>query len=105
MRSVSDTAVNWWRGGYATTHSANHQGVSGIAAPLLDPDEGSPLGSLAIAGREDRLPESQLHKFAAPLIVACREFGAQLATMLGPNSTIRQEALNVTVTESFSLPF
>ncbi len=89
------------RDGYATSHSANHQGVSGIAAPLLDPEDSSPLASLAIAGPEAKLTDAVLRKFAAPLIAACREFEAQLATMLGPNSTMRQEALNVTVTESF----
>jgi hypothetical protein len=45
-----------------------------------------------------------LKKFAPPPIAACREFEPQLATMLGPNSTMRQDALNVTVTESFSGP-
>ena len=87
--------------GYDITHSANHQGVSGIAAALLDPDDGNPLASLAIAGPEDQLPETALRHFAAPLIAAAREFGPQLATMLGPNSTLRQEALNVTITETF----
>lgn len=92
------------RDGYATSHSANHQGVSGIAAPLLDPENGSPLASLAIAGPEAELTDAVLQKFAAPLVAACREFEPQLATMLGPNFTIRQEALNVTVTESFPFP-
>ena len=87
--------------GYATSHSANHQGVSGIAAPLLDPENGSPLASLAIAGPQAELSDAVLRKFAAPLAAACREFEPQLATMLGPNSTIRHEALNVTVSEAF----
>lgn len=90
--------------GYATSHSANHQGVSGIAAPLLDPDNGNPLASLAIAGPEAELPDIALKKFAPALTAACREFEPQLATMLGPHSFMREEALNVTVTESFSVP-
>jgi IclR family acetate operon transcriptional repressor len=89
--------------GYDTSQSANHQGVSGIAVPLLDPDDASPLASMAIAGPESRLPERVLDSFATPLITAAREFAPLLATMLGPNSTMRQEALNVTITESFPL--
>lgn len=83
--------------GYAVSRNANHNGVAGVAAALLDPDDGLPLGSLAIAGPDHRLPDSALRQLAAPLTAAAREFAPQLAAVLGRHASIRQEALDVTI--------
>lgn len=47
--------------GYAASFSSNHVGLNGISAPLLDPETDLPLGSVAIAGPVERLPEATLH--------------------------------------------
>lgn len=83
--------------GYALSFSGNHTGLNGVAAPLLDPDDGLPLGSLALAGWEDRLDEPALRRLSGPLIAACQELGPRLARLLGPNSSERHRALDVTV--------
>ncbi|MCE0763692.1 IclR family transcriptional regulator [Pseudonocardia kujensis] len=85
------------REGYATSRSANHSGMNGIAAPLLDPDTGHALGSIAIAGQEIRLPEPTLLRLATPLLAACAELAPRLATVLGPSSSVRLESLDVTI--------
>ncbi len=83
--------------GFAVSFSSNHVGLNGIAAALLDPDDGYPLGSLAIAGAEQRLPEAALRRLAGPLRVACADLAPRLATVLGPNSSVRLESLDVTI--------
>lgn len=83
--------------GYAITHSANHVGVSGIAAALLDPADGYALGSVAIAGPTHRLPDAALRKFIGPLTAAIRDLTPRLAAILGPHASIRQEALDVVI--------
>lgn len=85
------------RQGYAISQSANHQELNGVAAPVLDPDSGHALGSVAIAGHASRLPEPVLHRLATPLLAACGELGPRLATVLGPNSSVRLESLDVTI--------
>ncbi|GAA1853514.1 helix-turn-helix domain-containing protein [Pseudonocardia ailaonensis] len=83
------------RQGYATSQSANHPELNGIAAPLLDPDSGHALGSIAIAGAPSRLPDPG--RLARPLLAACAELGPRLATVLGPSSSVRLESLDVTI--------
>ncbi len=83
--------------GFALSFSSNHVGLNGIAAPLLDPEDGYPLGSVAIAGAEQRLPEAALRRLARPLSAACAELAPRLATVLGPNSSVRLESLDVTI--------
>ncbi|MDH6554990.1 IclR family acetate operon transcriptional repressor [Streptomyces sp. SAI-117] len=82
---------------YAISQSANHPALNGIAAPVLDPDSGHALGSLAIAGHPSRMAEPVLHRFATPLLAACAELGPRLATVLGPSSSVRLESLDVTI--------
>ncbi len=83
--------------GYALSFGDNHLGLSGIAAPLLDPADGTPLGSVAIAGLERRLPEEALERLAAPLLTACTGLAPRLTTVLGPHSSMRLESLDVTI--------
>lgn len=83
--------------GYATSFSDNHPGTNGIAAALRDPSDGYPLGSIAVAGSEARLPAEALRQLARPLLASCRELAPQLARELGPNSAQRLTALNVTI--------
>jgi IclR family acetate operon transcriptional repressor len=83
--------------GYAMSFSDNHVGVNGVAAPLLDPIDNYPLGSIAIAGAERRLPEYKLRELELPLRKTCRELEPHLARMLGPNSSERLASLDVTI--------
>ena len=88
--------------GYAISRNANHQGVAGVAAALLEPDDGYPLGSLAIAGPDHRLPDQALEQLAGPLTAAARELAPQLAAVLGPHASVRQDALDVTIQDFLS---
>lgn len=81
--------------GYAMSFSENHRQFNGIAAALLD--DGHPLGALSIAGPDERLPEGTLHRLAQPLKSACTHLAPHLANVLGPNSTLRLESLDVTI--------
>jgi len=81
--------------GYALSFSENHRHFNGIAAALLD--DGHPLGALSIAGPDERLPEGALHRLAQPLKSACTQLAPHLANVLGPNSTLRLESLDVTI--------
>ncbi|MGV9800856.1 IclR family transcriptional regulator [Mycobacterium sp. NPDC003449] len=83
--------------GYALSFSDNHPHFNGIGVALLDPDDAFPLGSIAIAGPDERLPEETLRRLAQPLTSACRQLAPHLATVLGPNSSIRLESLDVTI--------
>lgn len=57
--------------GYGLSFSENYPHFNGISRALLDPDDGRPLGSIVIAGTENRLPEGVLRGLAAPLTAAC----------------------------------
>lgn len=83
--------------GYALSFSANHPGLNGIAAPLLDPDSGWALGSIALAGHESRLSEAKLREFASPLVAGSTELSPAIAAVLGPNSSVRLESLELPV--------
>lgn len=83
--------------GYALSFSDNHVGIHGIAAPLLDPADRYPLGSVAVAGADHRLPAAALRDLAHPLKATCKELAPQLARVLGPNSSERLDALDVTI--------
>ena len=90
--------------GYALSFSDNHTDLNGIAAPLLDPVDGTALGSIAIAGVDRRLPEETLLRLSAPLRAACADLAPRLATVLGPNSSIRLESLDVVAQEFLDQP-
>ena len=83
--------------GYALSFSANHPGLNGIAAPVLDPTNNYPLGSIAIAGADARLQELALRRLSGPLRVACADLAPHLAKLLGPNSSASYAALDVTI--------
>lgn len=83
--------------GYAVSFSANHAGLNGISAALLDPEDALPLASIAIAGADRQLPATRLRKLAGPLRAAASDLAPKLAVVLGPNSSMRTESLNVTI--------
>lgn len=83
--------------GFALSFSDNHPALNGIAAPLFDPEDGSPIGSISIAGHESRLPERVLLRLVDPLRAACADLAPRLAAFLGPNSSARLAKLDVTV--------
>lgn len=85
------------RRSYSISLSANRPERNGIAAPVLDPDSGNALGSVAIAGGASRLPEPVLRSLAPPLLAACAELAPRLAAVLGPSSSVRLESLDVTI--------
>jgi IclR family acetate operon transcriptional repressor len=82
---------------YALSFSDNHPEMNGIAAPLLDPNDGTALGSIAIAGLVERLPRQTLLQLVTPLHAACSQLAPRLATVLGPNSSVRLDSLDVTI--------
>jgi IclR family acetate operon transcriptional repressor len=83
--------------GYALSFSDNHAGMNGIAAPLISPSDHFPLGSIAIAGAESRLPEMALRQLSEPLKKACKQLAPQLARMVGPSSSQRLASLDVSI--------
>lgn len=83
--------------GYALSFSENHLSFNGIGAALLDVDTGYPLGSIAIAGPDEQLPEGALRALARPLIAACDGLAPYFSALLGPNSSAPREALDVTI--------
>lgn len=83
--------------GYALSFSDNHPDLNGIGAPLLDPADGYPLGSVSVAGSPGRLPECALRRLSEPLRMACAELAPQLARVLGPNASERLASLDVTI--------
>jgi DNA-binding IclR family transcriptional regulator len=83
--------------GYALSFSENHRHFNGIGAALLDPDNGFPLGSIAVAGPDERMSEDALRRLAPPLMSACNGLAPHLATLLGPNASARLDALDVTI--------
>lgn len=83
--------------GYALSFSENHLSFNGIGAALLDLDTGYPLGSIAIAGPDEQLPEGALRTLARPLIAACDGLAPHFSALLGPTSSMRREALDVTI--------
>lgn len=85
--------------GYAVSFSDNYPGLNGVAAPLLDPADGYPLGSVTIAGPQARLPESVLRRLSVPLVTACAKLAPKLARLLGPNSSQPRPPLDVTIQE------
>jgi IclR family acetate operon transcriptional repressor len=82
---------------YALSFSDNHVRMNGIAAPLLDPNDGTALGSIAIAGLDRCVPKETLLHLVTPLHAACTQLAPRLATVLGPNSSVRLESLDVTI--------
>jgi len=85
--------------GYAMSFSGNRRGANGVSAPILDPAGRYPLGSIAVAGAAQRVPEQTLRAHAKPLRRACLQLAPQLATILGPHASERQATLDVTIAE------
>lgn len=89
---------------YALSFSDNHIGLNGVAAPLLDPTDRTALGSIAIAGLDRRLPRETLLRLVTPLHAACADLAPRLATVVGPNSSVRLESLDVTIRDFLDQP-
>lgn len=82
--------------GYAISFISNRKGANGVAAPILDPEDRTPLGSISVAGPADRVPETILRAHAIHLKRACAQLAPQLATILGPHASKPQSALDIT---------
>jgi IclR family transcriptional regulator, acetate operon repressor len=65
---------------------------------------GAALGSVAIAGLDSRLPEDTLVQLAVPLHATCAELSPRLAAVLGPNSSMRLDSLDVTIEDFLDQP-
>ncbi len=85
---------------YALAFSDNHPGVNGIAAPLLDPTDNTALGCISIAGPDHRLPREMLLRLVTPLHAACADLAPRLAAVLGPNSSLSQQSLDITIRDA-----
>ena len=80
--------------GYAISFGANHVGLNGIAAPLLSPRSGDPLGSLSISGSTERLDAARLYGLSEALKRAATELAPLIAKRLGPMSSERWPSLD-----------
>lgn len=96
-RPIADRLARIREQGYALSHGENHPGVRGIAVALLDPTDGTPLGSLTIASPDERLPEARTLMLAGILTSAARDLAPRLANLVGPHSSGHLSALDVTV--------
>ncbi|MEC3974476.1 IclR family transcriptional regulator [Amycolatopsis sp. H20-H5] len=85
------------RDGYSVSRSQNHAFMTGISAPLLDPDSGTALGSLSIASRSDQAGATELADLAPILLSACAELGPRLAALIGPGAARSRRGLDVVV--------
>ena len=59
--------------GYAWVAESSAIGMSALAAVVVHPQQGQPLGVLSIAGPSARLPEARIHELAPALIAASKE--------------------------------
>jgi IclR family acetate operon transcriptional repressor len=64
--------------GWSTNHGERIEGVSGVAAPVLDPSTGEATAAVAVQGPAVRIPESRM----ADLAVLVVEAAAEIATLL-----------------------
>ncbi|WP_433683241.1 IclR family transcriptional regulator [Nocardia sp. CA-119907] len=85
------------RAGYSVSHSQNHASMTGISAPLLNPESGTPLGSLSIASRADATDATEITELAPILLSSCAELGPRIAALIGPGAARGRRGLDVTV--------
>ncbi|MEV4604664.1 IclR family transcriptional regulator [Amycolatopsis sp. NPDC049253] len=65
--------------GWAHVHDSVEEGISAMAAPLVDPDSGAPLGVVSIAGPSLQLPDKRM----AELVPRLLETAAELSGLAG----------------------
>ncbi|MFI5614226.1 IclR family transcriptional regulator [Amycolatopsis sp. NPDC051903] len=65
--------------GWARVHDSVEEGISAMATPLVDPDNGAPLGVVSIAGPSLQLPDSRMEELAPRLL----ETAAELSGLAG----------------------
>jgi DNA-binding IclR family transcriptional regulator len=65
--------------GWARVHDSVEEGISAMAAPLVDPDSGAPLGVVSIAGPSLQLFDERMEALAPRLL----ETAAELSGLAG----------------------
>ena len=88
---------------YALSFSDKRVEMNGVAAPLGYPNDGTALGSIAIAGLVRRLPKETLLHLVTPLHAACSQLAPRLSTFLGPNSLVRLETISTSQSRTSSI--
>jgi DNA-binding IclR family transcriptional regulator len=59
--------------GWARVHDSVEEGISAMAAPLVDPDTDKPLGVVSIAGPSLQLPDERMEELAPSLLETAAE--------------------------------
>ncbi|GAB3561516.1 IclR family transcriptional regulator [Amycolatopsis endophytica] len=59
--------------GWARVHDSVEEGISAMAAPLVDPDNGAPLGVVSIAGPSLQFPNARMEELAPSLLATAAE--------------------------------
>ncbi|MDQ0381188.1 IclR family transcriptional regulator domain-containing protein [Amycolatopsis thermophila] len=67
--------------GWARVHDSVEEGISAMAAPLVDPDSDKPLGVVSIAGPSVQLTDERMETLAPSLLETAAELSG-LATSL-----------------------
>ena len=83
--------------GYAMSFSGNRAGANGVAAPILDPEERIPLGSIAVAGPAHRVPEAVLRTHQWPSGGRARIWHHSSPPCSAPHAPRRQATPDITV--------
>ena len=92
------TTCPWIRDdGYAMSFSGNRAGANGVAAPILDPEERIPLGSIAVAGPAHRVPEAVLRTHQWPSGGRARIWHHSSPPCSAPHAPRRQATPDITV--------
>lgn len=66
--------------GYAISVEEMHEGISGVAAAILD-HQAEPLGAVGIVGPSFRLPEEKLHELGREVIEAARRIAGNIGEL------------------------
>lgn len=80
--------------GYGMSFSALYPGINSVGAPLIDPEDGRPLGSMVISGPDNHMHEAVLRMLAPTLMSACSELAPQLAAILGSRPSVPFASMN-----------
>jgi sugar lactone lactonase YvrE/DNA-binding IclR family transcriptional regulator len=66
--------------GYAISVGEQHEGISAVAAPILD-HKAEPLGAIGILGPTSRLPEAELHALGREVMESARRISGNIGEL------------------------
>jgi DNA-binding IclR family transcriptional regulator len=82
--------------GWAQVHDSVEQGISAMAAPLVDPDSGRALGVVSIAGPSLQLTDARMNELAPSLLATATELSG-LSGSLSSELRARSQSTPATV--------